>query len=182
MARRKAQILLARAFKARGHLAARQSRQIFRSPGRAFAWVLPSFFALPRFALLERVEDNRSAPRRLERLSTPPSRSNRPEAGSAMDKSSACSRRGLVVDPGGAPAPPECSIANGTRGRRTPSRISRRLAKAPLKRTRCGECKGVLSSGDKFADTSSSPGLSRGSNRESAPADPPSWMPEQVRA
>jgi hypothetical protein len=45
-----------------------------------------------------------------------------PEGESATDKSSACSRRGLVVDPGGAPAPPECSGAKGTRGRRTPSR------------------------------------------------------------
>jgi hypothetical protein len=43
----------------------------------------------------------------LERPGTPPSRSTSPEGDSAMDKSSASSWQGLLVDPGGAPAPPE---------------------------------------------------------------------------
>ena len=58
-----------------------------------------------------------------------------PEGDSAKNKSSACSRQGLVVDPGGAPAPPECSDAKGTRGRRAPSRFTT-PREAPLKWTR----------------------------------------------
>jgi len=45
---------------------------------------------------------------------------------------SASSWQGLIVVPGGAPAPPECLIANQTRERRASSRLTERLAKRPL--------------------------------------------------
>jgi len=106
-------------------------RQIFRSPGRAFAWVRFLFLRYRASRSLSAKENRRDAPRRLERLSTSSSRSSRPEADSATNKSSACSRQGLVVDPGGAPTPPECSDAKGTRGHRTPSRDQTPLERAP---------------------------------------------------
>jgi hypothetical protein len=67
---------------------------ILSTPGRAFAWVLPCS-GQPRrtFGL--------AAPARLRCAQ------GARKGGSATNKSSASSWRGLVVDPGGAPAPPE---------------------------------------------------------------------------
>src|SRR3990170_4699116 len=44
---------------------------------------------------------------------------------------SASSWRGLIVNPGGAPAPPECRLAKSTRGRRASSRLTTPHERAP---------------------------------------------------
>jgi hypothetical protein len=59
------------------------------------------------------------------------SRSSRPAAGSATNKSSASSWQGLVVGTGGAPAPPGCRSAKPTRGRRASSRLTTPRDDAP---------------------------------------------------
>jgi hypothetical protein len=108
---------------------------------------------LPRFARLERMAQLRrtqgacsfcgdlanTGPRFLSGRSR---QSRGPERASAQGgrrpvaqtpKSSASSWRGLVVVPGGAPAPPECRLCvSRPAGRRTSSRLQRRLATAPL--------------------------------------------------
>jgi hypothetical protein len=78
------------------------------------------------------------------------SRSSRPEADSAIPKSSASSWRELVVVRGGAPSRPSDSMRTSRAGA-APRSASRRLAKAPLKRTRCKQDNAGLGCGDKVA-------------------------------
>jgi hypothetical protein len=104
---------------------------ICRSPGCAFAWVRISISRSSRPEAGSAIKitaaarhQARKAPARLHSASEPKAgaqnpRSNRPKAGSATNKSSASSWRGLVVDPGGAPAPPECRL-NVKPARRAP--------------------------------------------------------------
>src|SRR6476660_5581625 len=75
--------------------------------------------------------DDLSAPGRAFAVSAPLSRA----LGDCVwhrHRSSASSWQGLLVDPGGAPAPPGCPAANQTRRRRTPSRLYARFAKRPF--------------------------------------------------
>ena len=61
-------------------------------------------------------------------------RSSRPKAGSANQKLSASSWQGLVLVPGGAPAPPECRTARSARGQ--PVQLRRNASRSDPWRTR----------------------------------------------
>ena len=143
MARRKTQSHFGSCLAARGRRSARHMRSCACSFAATYRRAGPAFRReCPACDPFSRLGSNSPRPSAVERLSI---------AGvlTWTSRSSASSWQGLVVDPGGAPPPPECLAANQARGAPHPVPPQLTPRDGAPQWTRCAEFMGGRGSGDK---------------------------------